>query len=91
MLRTTRLACTLLTLAVLACCGGDPVTHHPSDSISQKPLFWEIHPSHQILEARVRTEIVKTGINLRIYYFWDDFSQQAAVASMPAHRRTDAS
>jgi hypothetical protein len=28
---------------------------------------------------------------LRIYYFWDDFSQQAVVASMPAHRRTDAS
>lgn len=61
MLRTTRLACTLLTLAVLACCGGDPVTHHPSDSISQKPLFWEIHPSHQILEARVRTEIGEAG------------------------------
>lgn len=61
MLRTTRLACTLLTLAVLACCGGDTVTHHPSDSISQKPLFWEIHPSHQILEARVRTEIGEAG------------------------------
>jgi hypothetical protein len=28
---------------------------------------------------------------LRIYYFWDETSQQAVVASMPAHRRTDAS
>jgi hypothetical protein len=27
---------------------------------------------------------------LRIYYFWDDSSQQVVVASMPAHRRTDA-
>jgi len=29
MLRTTRLACTLLSLAVLACCGGNPVTPAP--------------------------------------------------------------
>jgi len=28
---------------------------------------------------------------LRIYYFWDDLSQQAVIASMPEHRRTDAS
>lgn len=28
---------------------------------------------------------------LRIYYFWDDASQQAVIASMPAHRRTEAS
>lgn len=28
---------------------------------------------------------------LRIYYFWDDSSQQAVIASMPAHRRTEAS
>jgi hypothetical protein len=28
---------------------------------------------------------------LRIYYFWDDASQQVVVASMPAHRRSDAS
>jgi hypothetical protein len=28
---------------------------------------------------------------LRIYYFWDDSSQQAIIASMPAHRRTEAS
>ena len=28
---------------------------------------------------------------LRIYYFWDDVSQQAVIASMPAHRRTEAS
>lgn len=28
---------------------------------------------------------------MRIYYFWDETSQQAVVASMPAHRRTDAS
>ncbi len=28
---------------------------------------------------------------LRIYYFWDESSQQAVIASMPAHRRTDAS
>ena len=28
---------------------------------------------------------------LRIYYFWDDNSQQAVVASMPEHRRTGAS
>lgn len=28
---------------------------------------------------------------LRIYYFWDDSSQQAVIASMPEHRRTDAS
>jgi hypothetical protein len=28
---------------------------------------------------------------LRIYHFWDETSQQAVVASMPAHRRTDAS
>jgi hypothetical protein len=28
---------------------------------------------------------------LRIYYFWDDASQQAVIASMPAHRRSDAS
>ncbi len=28
---------------------------------------------------------------LRIYYFWDDISQQAVIASMPSHRRTDAS
>jgi hypothetical protein len=27
---------------------------------------------------------------LRIFYFWDEQSQQAVVASMPAHRRTDA-
>lgn len=28
---------------------------------------------------------------LRIYYFWDDASQQAVITSMPAHMRTDAS
>jgi hypothetical protein len=28
---------------------------------------------------------------LRIYYFWDDNSQQAVIASMPEHRRTAAS
>jgi hypothetical protein len=28
---------------------------------------------------------------LRIYYFWDSNSQQAVIASMPEHRRTDAS
>ncbi len=28
---------------------------------------------------------------LRIYYFWDEQSQQAVIGSMPAHRRTDAS
>jgi len=28
---------------------------------------------------------------LRIYYFWDVHSQQAVIASMPAHRRSDAS
>ena len=28
---------------------------------------------------------------LRIYYFWDDSSQQAVIAHMPAHRRTGAS
>jgi hypothetical protein len=28
---------------------------------------------------------------LRIYYFWDDASQQAVIASMPTHRRTEAS
>jgi hypothetical protein len=28
---------------------------------------------------------------LRIYYFWDESSQQAVIASLPAHRRTDAS
>jgi hypothetical protein len=28
---------------------------------------------------------------LRIYYFWDDPSQQAVIAFMPAHRRTEAS
>jgi hypothetical protein len=28
---------------------------------------------------------------LRIYYFWDESSQQAVIASMPEHRRTDAS
>jgi hypothetical protein len=28
---------------------------------------------------------------LRIYYFWDESSQQVVIASMPAHRRTDAS
>lgn len=28
---------------------------------------------------------------LRIYYFWDDSSQQAVIASMPAHRRSEAS
>ncbi|HEY5027351.1 MAG TPA: hypothetical protein VIK39_03000 [Candidatus Angelobacter sp.] len=27
---------------------------------------------------------------LRIYYFWDDSSQQTVIASMPAHRRTGA-
>lgn len=27
---------------------------------------------------------------LRIYYFWDDASQQVVIASMPAHIRTDA-
>ncbi len=27
---------------------------------------------------------------LRIYYFWDDDSQQVVIAEMPAHRRTDA-
>jgi hypothetical protein len=27
---------------------------------------------------------------LRIYYFWDDQSQQAVIASMPAHAHTDA-
>ncbi len=40
---------------------------------------------------------VKTGGNtrdplrcLRIYYFWHEESQQVVIASMPAHRRTDA-
>ncbi len=28
---------------------------------------------------------------LRIYYFWDESSQQSVIASMPAHRRTSAS
>lgn len=28
---------------------------------------------------------------LRIYYFWDEASQQAVIASLPSHRRTDAS
>ncbi len=28
---------------------------------------------------------------LRIYYFWDESSQQVVIASMPAHLRTDAS
>lgn len=28
---------------------------------------------------------------LRIYYFWDEASQQAVIASMPEHRRTNAS
>jgi hypothetical protein len=28
---------------------------------------------------------------LRIYYFWDDSSQQSVIASMPEHRRTGAS
>jgi hypothetical protein len=27
---------------------------------------------------------------LRIYYFWDDSSQQVVIASMPAHIRSDA-
>ena len=27
---------------------------------------------------------------LRIYYFWDEQSQQSVIASLPAHRRTDA-
>jgi hypothetical protein len=31
------------------------------------------------------------GRCLRIYYFWDDPSQQAVIAFMPAHRRTEAS
>ena len=30
------------------------------------------------------------GRCLRIYYFWDDSSQQAVIAFMPGHRRTDA-
>jgi hypothetical protein len=41
---------------------------------------------------------IKTGGNtrdpkrcLRIYYFWDESSQQVVIASLPAHRRTDAS
>lgn len=40
---------------------------------------------------------IKTGGNtrnplrcLRIYYFWHEESQQVVIASMPAHRRTDA-
>jgi hypothetical protein len=28
---------------------------------------------------------------LRIYYFWDESSQQVVIASLPAHRRTEAS
>ncbi len=28
---------------------------------------------------------------LRIYYFWDEATQQIVIAYMPAHRRTDAS
>jgi hypothetical protein len=31
-------------------------------------LFGKIHPLHQILEARVRTEIVKTGINFQQHH-----------------------
>lgn len=31
------------------------------------------------------------GRCLRIYYFWDESSQQVVIASLPAHRRTDAS
>src|SRR5215472_8378454 len=58
------------TLAVLACCGGDPVTplSPPPGPDFRKPLFWEIHPSHQVLEAQVRTEIVKTGINFQQHH-----------------------
>jgi len=43
MLRTTKLACTLLSLAVLACCGGSPVTPPPPPpgpdfSVSASPV-----------------------------------------------------
>src|SRR6516164_9166703 len=69
-MRTTKLACTLLPLAILACCGGNPVASAPPPPGSdfRKPLFWEIHPSHQVLEAPVRTEVVKTGINFQQHH-----------------------
>jgi hypothetical protein len=48
-------------------------------------------------ERRVVDWHIKSGGNtrdparcLRIYYFWDEASQQSVIASMPAHRRTDA-
>jgi hypothetical protein len=49
-------------------------------------------------EKRIVDWHIKSGGNtrdparcLRIYYFWDEASQQSVIASIPAHRRTDAS
>jgi hypothetical protein len=48
-------------------------------------------------EKRIVEWHIKTGGNtrdparcLRVYYFWDEVSQQSVIASMPGHRRTEA-
>ena len=71
---------TVLPGIINAHCGGD-----------QFEIEWQG-------EKRVVDWHIKSGGNtrdparcLRIYYFWDEVSQQSVIASMPGHRRTDAS
>jgi hypothetical protein len=72
-----RLQATLLALVALVgnACGGSANVVQPHASGSQSyvrrlnlRLFGKIHAAHQVLEARVRTEIVKTGINFQQHH-----------------------
>src|SRR5215470_17647173 len=67
----------LLALVALVgnACGGSANVDSPTPldpksylrSLNSR-LFWKIHAAHQVLEARVRTEIVKTGINFQQHH-----------------------
>ena len=44
---------------------GNPEMAYEFRHGASLPLLWEFHSSHQVLEAGVRTQVIKAGIDLQ--------------------------